>query len=111
MKDKINRPIVSKGSPVVPVLAALTALAFGIYGVPAMMEELKTGQTYSLAVIFGDGTKIFRSSSPVAFWMNVGFFILSFASAIILGIWVLFGTIIDCKRRAAKKKRLHESGL
>jgi hypothetical protein len=101
MKEKINRPIVSRGSPVVPVCAALTLLWFGIYGIPVVMDEIKAGWAYSLGVIFNNATKIYRSSSPMAFWMNIGLLMFGFVMAIALGIFILCGVVIDHKRKAA----------
>jgi hypothetical protein len=89
----------------VPVLAALTLIAFGIYGLPAAFEELKTGQAYSLAVVFGDGSKVQKDASPVAFWLNVGLHIFGFSMGIILGIGTLYGSVIDYKRKVADRTK------
>lgn len=89
----------------VPVLAALTMLGFGIYGMPVALNEIKTGAVYSLAVIFGDGTQVHKDSSPIAFWMNTGLHILAFVMMIILGVGMLCGVVIDQKRKISEKKR------
>ena len=105
MKQKINRPIVSKGSPVVPVFAALTLLALGILVIPTLLEELKTGKSYSVAVVFGNGTKVSRTGLPIAFWTNLGIQVFGFAMMIILGIAMLCGVIIDYKRKISERRK------
>jgi hypothetical protein len=72
VNEKARRPIVSNGSPLAWVLAALMFIALGIYGMPAALEELKAGQAYSLAVVFGDGSKVQKDISPISFWLNLG---------------------------------------
>jgi hypothetical protein len=105
VQQNIKRPIVSKSSLAVPVLAALTLLALAVYGAPTVLEELKTGQAYSLAVIFANGTKVYRDSSPMAFWINVGFHIFSFVMMILLSILMPCEAVIDYKRKVAEQKK------
>jgi hypothetical protein len=107
MKRKSYRPIITKGSPVVPILAALTLLWFGIYGMPFALGEIKAGWAYSPGVVFDSAAKIYRNSSPVSFWINVGLHIFGFVLAIALGIFTFIGLFIDRKRKiaaGAKKK-------
>jgi hypothetical protein len=109
---KGNRPIISKGSPVVPILAALTMLGLSIYTFPFLMDEVRSGWTYSLGVVFDNSTKIYRSSSPIAFWIHVGFFVSSCALMIALAIFTFVGVVIDHRRKvaaAAKEKVQHDA--
>jgi hypothetical protein len=109
---KGSRPLVTRGSPVVPILAALTMLGMGIYGFPFLLDNYKSGRTYSLGVTFDNTTKIYRSNSPTAFWIYTGFFMFSFVLMIALSIFTFVGVIIDHKRKvaaAAKEKTQHDS--
>jgi hypothetical protein len=99
VKRETNRPIISKGSPTVPVLAALTLLVLAILSAPTLLEELKSGQSYSVAVIFANGTKVFRTGSPISFWLNMGTQILGFVIFIFFGIFIFCGVMIDYKRK------------
>jgi hypothetical protein len=112
MKQQINRPIISRGSPVVPILAALTMLGLSIYTFSFLMDEVRSGWTYSLGVVFDNTTKIYRSSSPIAFWVHVGFFMSSCVLMIALAIFTFVGLVIDHKRKvaaAAKEKAQHDA--
>jgi hypothetical protein len=99
MKPNIRRPVVTKGSLIVPVFVALTMLAFCIYGAPGVVEDLKSGQSYTLAAFWGDGTKVSEGVSPIAFWMNVGLNIAGLAVMSIGSIFLLCGVVIDHKRK------------
>ena len=106
MKQQINRPIISRGSPVVPILAALTMLGLSIYTFSFLMDEVRSGWTYSLGVVFDNTTKIYRSSSPIAFCMS------SCVLMIALAIFTFVGLVIDHKRKvaaAAKEKAQHDA--
>jgi len=107
MKQQTNRPIVTKGSPVVPILAALTMLGLSIYGFPFVLDEIKSGWAYSPAVVFGDGTKVYQSASPAAYWVSVAIPMAGFVTMPILSIFTFCGLVIDHKRKvaaAAKEK-------
>ena len=107
MKQQINRPIVTKGSPVVPIFAALTMLGLSIYAFPFLLDEIKSGWAYSPAVVFGDGTKVYHNTSPAAYWVSVAIPMVGFVAMPILSIFVLCGVVIDHKRKvaaAAKEK-------
>jgi hypothetical protein len=109
---KGNRPLVTRGSPVVPILAALTMLGMGVYGFPFLLDNYKSGWTYSFGIVFDNTTKIYRSSSPIAFWIYTGFFMFGFVLAIVLAIFTFVGVVIDHKRKvaaAAKEKTQHDS--
>jgi hypothetical protein len=100
-----RRPIATRGSPLVWVFAALTMLALCIYGAPDVVEELKTGRVYSLAVFVGDATKISRSDSPIAFWMNAGLHMAGLVIMIILSILLLCLLVIENRKRVAEQKK------
>ena len=107
-----NRPLVTRGSPVVPILAALTMLWLSIYTFPFLMDDFRSGWIYSLGIVFDDTTKIYRSSSPAAFWIHVGFFMSGCLLMIALAIFIFVGVIIDHKRKvaaAAKEKAQHDA--
>lgn len=109
---KSNRLLVTRGSPLVPILAALTMLGFGIYAFPVVLDEIKTGAAYSPGVVFGDSTKVYENTSPIAFWVSVGLPMASFVAMIILSIFTLCGVVIDHKRKvaaAAKEKANHDA--
>ena len=56
---------------------ALITLAAGLPGVASeIREELKTGMTYSPAVVFGDGTQYSRESSQGLYWIFIGLYAL-----------------------------------
>jgi hypothetical protein len=98
---KGNRPLVTRGSPVVWILAALTMLGLSIYGFPFMFDEIKSGWAYSPAVVFGDGAKVYHSTSPVAYWFSVALPMAGFVAMPIISIFVLCGVVIDHKRKSA----------
>jgi hypothetical protein len=47
---------------------ARTMKVFYIYGSKVVFEAVKSGQLYSLAVVFGVSMKVYRESSPIRFW-------------------------------------------
>jgi hypothetical protein len=109
---KGGRPPVTRSSQAVGILAGLTLLGLGIYGFPFFVDPVKSGWTYSFGVVFDDTTKIYRSSSPVAFWIHTGFYMVSGGLMIALGIFSLIGVVIDHKRKlaaAAKEKAEHDA--
>jgi hypothetical protein len=108
MKQPITCPTSSKGSSAVWIFAALTMLALSIWSVPAVINELKTGRVYSLAVFIGDGTKISKSDSPAEFWLNTGLHITGFVLMAGLSVLLLCLLFMEHKRKvtAATKERV-----
>jgi hypothetical protein len=47
----------------------------GIFGALAVSDGFKAGWTYSFGLVFGDSAKIYRSSSPIEFWIMNGFYL------------------------------------
>jgi hypothetical protein len=106
-----GRPPVTRSSQAVGILVGLTLLGLGIYGFPFIVEPVKSGWTYSFGLVFDDTTKIYRSSSPVAFWIHAGFYMVSGGLMIAFGILSLIGVVIDQKRKLAEaaKKAKHDA--
>lgn len=105
-----GRPPVTRSSQAVWILAGSTFLGLGIYGFPFFVEPFKSGWTYSFGLVFDDTTKIYRSSSPVAFWIYTGFYLAGGVLMIAIGIFSLIGVVLDQKRKlatAAKEKAKH----
>jgi hypothetical protein len=79
----------------------LTLLAFCFYGAFFLIEELKMGQTYSQAVVFGDNTIVHESSSPKAYWTDIGLYAFGFLGGFIAAIFGFREVIIEHKRKNA----------
>jgi hypothetical protein len=77
-------------SPAISALMAFTLIGIGACGFEPVTNELKTGKAYTLAVMFGQGSKVHRDTSPEAYWINIGWQTLGFAIGIILGISILY---------------------
>jgi hypothetical protein len=108
MKKNATRPIATTSSQVVWVCAALVGLAFAVGAGYSVIGGLMTGRTYSLAVIFGDGTKVSMSSAPAAFWTSIGLLIVAFVGGFVVGIGVLREASVEHKRKVAAKKKQRE---
>jgi hypothetical protein len=105
MKRNSNHPTPTASSQFVGVLCALTALLIG-FGVGSIIpDELKTGQTYSIAVIVGDGAKVHMSDSPFMYWLNIGWQGLAVILAGVLAIITFREVFQDHRRRVAAKKK------
>jgi hypothetical protein len=86
-------------SQAIAICAALTLLWVEVGAVFFLREELITGQTYSPTVVFGDGRRIYRITSPNAYWMDIGLYILCFVVGIIPLILGPREVIIEQKRK------------
>jgi hypothetical protein len=88
-------------------LACLTTLGIGVCGLSPLIDEIKAGKAYTMAVVFADATKVNRVDSPVDFWMNIGWQVLGFGIGIVLGI----GGIIQIIHQifANRKKQVKEN--
>jgi len=64
-----------------------------------------SGWTYSVAVIFGDGTKVSTTNAPAAFWISIGLLSVAFVGGFIVGIGVLREVVVEHKRKVAAKKK------
>ncbi|HEY1661013.1 MAG TPA: hypothetical protein VGI03_01220 [Verrucomicrobiae bacterium] len=107
LKPILNRPLRTTTSLLVAVCASLTMWGFGILGSSAVIEELKSGQAYSVANLYFDtlGAKISRDVSPVSFWMNTGLHVAGALVAFILPILAFREVIIEQKRKIATRKK------
>jgi hypothetical protein len=105
MKRNKSRPIPTASSQFVGVLCAVTLLVGVYYIVPYLLEELKSGNVYTVAVIVGDGAKVHRSDSPPAFWMNFGLQALSALAAFVMAILTFREVVLDHTRRVAARKK------
>jgi hypothetical protein len=104
MKNNKRRPSRPTGSLFVQILAVFAGLAFSIYGIPTVVEGIKTGQVYSLTVGLGIDTIIYRDSSPTKFWVDIFVYGAVLVCTIILSFVVLSGAIVEMKKRIAEKK-------
>ncbi len=108
-QNKINRPIRSTTSQVIAIFAMLTLFVFCIYGVTFLVGELKTGQTYSPMIVFGDSSIVNRSSSPKAYWADLGLYSFGFFWGIVAAILGLREVAIEHKRKIAWRKQNHSA--
>jgi hypothetical protein len=104
MKNISRRPSRPTGSICVPILAGFAGVAFSIYGIPTVVEGIKTGQVYSLTVGLGINTIIYRDSSPTKFWVDIFFYAITLVCVVIFSLLTLGGAIVEMKKRIAEKK-------
>jgi hypothetical protein len=101
IKQDVARPIPSISSQVITISVALIVLVFCVHGSFLLIEDLITGRTYALTVVFGDSTMIYKISSPTAYWATMGFYLSSCAAGIILGILMPIAVIAERKKATA----------
>jgi len=89
MKQDASGPTQSLTGRMVAAAAALTLLAGGVLGSSIIREALVTGKTYSPAVVLGLTKFYYRSSSPMAYWCFIGFYMCSIAVCLVLGALTL----------------------
>lgn len=80
-------------------------VAFAILGGVIAGEGLITGWTYSCGIILNDTTKIYRSSSPTAYWFMIGLFAVACVVMIIVGPMMAVEAIKQYKKVRAQKRR------
>jgi hypothetical protein len=104
-----QRKVIRAGSTLssvfVNLACALTLEAMSIFGGLAVGDGFKAGWTYSFGIVFGDNTKIYRSSSPTEFWIIIGFFVVTFLIMIVLEPCLAIETINQYKKTRALKKK------
>ena len=105
MKQNINRSVPSKTILILFMCMALPALAIGVFMGFAVKDGLVTGQIYSITLILDINKIIYRSSSPTEYWTTVGFYIFTSVGAIVLGILMLVGNMMELKRKIVAQKR------
>ena len=105
MGKENSQPNKAKLSPVIAVCMALTLMGIGICVAVGVKDELKMGQAYTLAVVFGDGRKVHETISPKTFWLNIGWQMLSVVLCIILGVGSLYENFSHKQKDAPKKEK------
>ena len=105
MKDNPNRAGSTLPSLVVWLCAALMAVAIGVGSGFTALGGLTTGWKYSFGIVFNDTTKIYRSSSPTAYWIMIGFYTFTCLAGIIIGIMTAIENIKQYKKTAEQKKK------
>ena len=106
MKQDTNRPIRTTSSQLVMVCASLTAWGIGVFGLFPLIDEIKSGQAYTLGgILLGVGTKVSRDTSPIVFWMNTGLHISGVLAAFITPIFSFREVIIEHKRKIDARKK------
>jgi Zn-dependent protease len=105
MRPKFNPNYPTTGVLILSLVAGLFLLVIGIPGISILHNELTTGQVYRVSVVFGDGTLVSRSRSPVEYWVMMVPQGIGFASAIVFGIWGPISTVIDYRKKLARQKK------
>jgi hypothetical protein len=77
----------------------LVASAIGVASGFAIRDGLKTGQIYSMSIIFDIKKMIYENTSPTEYWVTIGVYGLSFLGGIGLGILSAIGNIKEYKRK------------
>jgi len=79
----------SRTGRTVAVVAVVIFLTCVILGGSTIHEALVTGRTYSPAVVLGVTKVFYKSTSPIAYWSFMDFYLCSMAVCILLGISTL----------------------
>jgi hypothetical protein len=111
MKPKLNPNYPSTGVLILVICSSLVLLAIGVPGIFLIREALATGRVYSMAVVFGDGEMIYRSSAPEAYWIMMGLYIPSCVGSLGFGTCVPISTIRAYIKKLARQKRERDSRL
>jgi H+/Cl- antiporter ClcA len=103
------RKVIRAGSTlpslIILLSSALVVVAFAILGGIIAVEGLITGWTYSCGIILNDTTKIYRSSSPNAYWSMIGLFAVGSLVMVIVGPMMASEGIKQYKKTRAQKRR------
>jgi hypothetical protein len=106
VKQHIERPFPSRSSQIVNGFAGVSFLAICIFAAVWLIDDLKTGKTFSPAIIVGERTLVDRASSPRAFWVDTGLYLSGACVGMIVSVSVLFEVLAQHKRKAtALRKR------
>lgn len=92
-------------SMIVWLSCALMVVAMSVVGVFTAFDGLRAGWTYSFGVVLGDNTKVYRSSSPAAYWFMIGLFIITSLVMIVVGPMLAADTIRQYKRTKAQRRK------
>jgi len=105
MRPKFNPNYPTTGILIIAIIAGLFALAIGIPCASILHNELTTGQVYRVSVVFGDGTLVSRSRSPMEYWIMMVPQGIGCVLAIVFGIWGPVSTIWDYRKKLARQKK------
>ena len=102
MKKRI-RPVRSLSSQILWLFLNLTTLAFDLGFGSIIWSNILSGRTYSPAVMLGFGTFLYKSVSPVGYWICIGLYIFCFLIGIAIAMQQFFEILAEEKRRVASK--------
>jgi len=105
MRPNLNPNYPSTRVVIFSLGVGLGLLVIGISNIFIVRDELTTGQAYRVSVVFGDGTKVSRSGSPVQYWYMVGMTSLACAGGIGGGLWVPISTVMDYRKKLARQRK------
>ena len=96
--------------PTLPILslllfAGIAESAIGVIALPMVAHQIAMGECYSFAVVIHVTSKIHRATSPISFWVHIGFLIFGGVMGIILGPLTLVGNISAYIRKIARQRR------
>ena len=86
MKPKLSPNYPSTRVLIFIICAGLFLLAVGISNVSTVREGLTTGRVYSVAVVFGVNNMVYKSSSPVEYWIMMGIYSIACVGGIGFGL-------------------------
>jgi len=107
------KPKLSPNYPSVPFLlytifGGALLLALGVYGIFVTYEGLKSGQVYSPAIILGIKTAIYRTGSPVAYWVVIAIYVFSCMAGLCLGLLAPIETMAAYRKKRARQEAERE---
>jgi len=103
-EDRKPRPIRSTTSQAIVICAILTLAMVSVKGLSILIEELRTGHTYSPALFFGDRAMVFKNISPKAYWVDMSFYVFSLLGLFVVIVFAGRDVIIEHKRKVASRK-------
>jgi phosphate/sulfate permease len=104
MKPKLNPDYPTTGVLILVLVSAIVALAVGMSGISVVREGLKTERVYSVAVVFGNGNKVYKGSSPIEYWTMIGLYSAACIGGFGLGICVPISNVKAYVKKRARQK-------
>jgi hypothetical protein len=106
----MKKPKVNPNFPTTPILifvicAGLYLLAVSLSNISNVHEGLETGRVYSVGIIFDAKRMIYRSNSPIEYWVTMGFYIFSLVASFGFGIVMPIGIIGAYTKKLARQKK------
>jgi hypothetical protein len=77
----------------------------GIGSIFVVRDGLTTGQASTAAVIYSAGSKVYRSSSPVEYWIMMGIASIACVGGIVGSIFMSIGVVVDYIKKLARQKK------